>query len=204
MRCVGFEVSGGKPTRKLYALSKPEIDWEPADSADNTLLVTARFPAPSGVCSAYRSAAYNFPDNVSTRVPLDSAAYATGALSLDSSNESVLCAQPGFIYVTHQIEFSGSAAGTSRRAFIYKNNTPASPVEVWGSTSDVPSAVTNRLTGGGLVSVATGDLIRFAAFQNSGGVLALGVSVFKTKLDAHYVAPPIGTTGKVTLFFYGG
>lgn len=193
---------GGKSNQ----VARP-IDGDPVlntSRADGMLGITVRFAAPVGVCAAYRSAAYNFPDNTSTRVPLDTAIFEDGDLSFDAANESIVCARPGFIYATYQIEFSGSAAGTSRRAFVYKNNTPAAPVEVWGLASLTPNAVNNRMSGSGLISVSAGDLLRIAAYQNSGGVLAIGVDLFKTKLDAHYVAPPAACLGRVSGILVGG
>ncbi len=45
VKCVGVELdSGNKPTRKLYSLSVPRIDWEQADSDGKNLLITATFP----------------------------------------------------------------------------------------------------------------------------------------------------------------
>lgn len=47
VRCIGVELDAGKrPTRKLYALGMPRIDWS-ISQARNIVLVTATFPTGS-------------------------------------------------------------------------------------------------------------------------------------------------------------
>lgn len=60
VRCVGVQLgSNGQPTRALYDLAMPRIDWKPAGTPDGQLLVTATYPYPTSgvgaVGEAYRA-----------------------------------------------------------------------------------------------------------------------------------------------------
>ena len=196
VRCVGLEVSGGKPTRKLYALSKPEIDWEPADSADDTLLVTARFPAPEGSISLLRSTAQSIAHNVTTQsVSWSSSVYATGALSY--STDTITCAKAGIVQAQYSSLFD-TAAGGRRQWWLSHAST--------NRAENITPVADNYVAASGAdeVSVAAGDTIKLFAFQDRTAATALDLLANRTRMQARYVAPPIGTTGKVTLFFYGG
>ena len=182
------------------------VDWRFVESTNATdpqqLGIAVNYAAPHGVCSIYRSAAYNFPDAVSTAVPFDTTSFSSGSLSYDTTNTAILCAKPGYVYASYAWNITPNATG-GRRAMISKNNSIGT--ELWGRENDSPSAtIDTGLAGGGLIEVAAGDLLQVFGFQNSGGVLALALGQGRTKLDAHYVAPPATAQNDVSFVVYGG
>lgn len=196
VRCIGMEMSGGKPTRKLYALSKPAIDWEPADAAGDTLLVTARFPAPEGSISLVRSTAQSIAHNDQTQaVSWSSSVYATGALSY--STTTITCAKAGIVSAQYSSLFDTAAGG--RRQWWLSHASTYRAENIIPVADDYVAA-----SGADEVSVSAGDTIKLFAYQNRTAATALDLLASRTRMQVRYVAPPIGTTGKVTLFFYGG
>jgi hypothetical protein len=161
--------------------------------------ITAQFAPPTGVCSAYRDAAHSLANGANTVVPLDAAGFESGALEFDSVNTGILCAQPGYVQINAELEFSASAAGTARRMFVAKLG--GSSTEVWAREAGAPSAVVTAFSGSGLIEVEVDDVIQLAGFQDSGGALALTVTQRRCKLDARYVAPPANYEARVSLIF---
>jgi hypothetical protein len=202
-RCVGVEMSGGKPTRKLYALSKPQIDWEPADSESSVLLVTARFPAPSGVCSAYRSAAHSLA--TAADVVFDTVEFEDGDLSVDTTTGKITCASAGIVLLTATISWAAAVNGQYRGHYL-RNHTQASDfAPARGMHIDTGGAnIAVRLSSAKRVSVNAGDQLGARVDHDSGGSSSLSVAAGNTTIGAHYVAPLKGTTGNVRLYFFGG
>jgi hypothetical protein len=166
--------------------------------------LTARVAAPDGVCSIYRNAAHSIASGGSnTAIPFDTALFESGDLSFDSTNTGIACARDGYVQVNGELEYAASAAGTVRRMFVAKQGGTLGNVEIWGNSRSAPPAVVLGLSGSGLVEVSAGDVLQMAGFQDSGGNLALTVSQRRCKLDAFYVAPPIGQTVTVTGILVG-
>lgn len=195
VRCIGMEMSGGKPTRKLYALEKPQIDWEPADAAGDILLVTARFPAPEGSISLIRSTAQSIAYNdLDEPVSWSSSVYATGALSF--STDTITCAKAGIVQAQYSSLFDTTTGGW-RQWWINHSGTVR-------ADSLIPGGSYAAACGNDEILVAAGDTLKLQVYQNRTAATALDLLASRTRMQVRYVSPPIGTTGKVTLFFYGG
>ena len=200
--CIGLSVdSTGKPTRGTYNLGLPQIEWHPSGKQDGSVVVTANFPPPTGSIIAYRNAA------LSQSVAASSLAFDTvesqgvGGLSLSSG--SILCASAGIVQGSFVVAWTLSILGTFRYAHFQKNAVGSLyGLSVLGPMGAAGTATTNN--GTGRIPVAAGDVINVRTGQDSGGALALEVATQRVRVDAQYVAPPVGTTGKVTLFFAGG
>lgn len=197
-RCVGVEMSGGKPTRKLYALGNPRIDWQPADSAADQLLVTAYFPAPLGICAVSRGTDQSINSGgATTSVQFSAADIEVGAASWDeTANTRITLAAAGIVNITGQASWD-TAAGGYRIVGITKNGSGHYAEQV------IPGGTYVTECGSDKLAVVSGDYLEMAVFQNSGAPLNL-LTAGRIAMSAEYVSPPVGTTGKVTLFFFGG
>lgn len=201
LQCEGVTLGAdGKPNGSIYGLGLDSpIEWRPSDVAGR-VLIKARFAPPVGVCSIYRAAAYDFPDNTPSTFPLDTALFSSGSLSFAAGSNAILCAVAGVVAISYAASFSANATGRRRASMLVDGAT----TDEHGREDDAGAAGNAAtMSGAGLARVSAGSVITLHGFQNSGGVLALTVANNMTKLNAHYVAPAIGTTGRVKLLFVG-
>lgn len=203
VRCVGVEMINGKPTRKLYSLSTPRIDWRIADSSSSILLVTAHYPPPFGSMTVRRTTDQSINDDSETAIQWGSVEYSEGNNTSWSSgsNTRITFSAPGRVSVFQQAQFYTSAGGTVRQARVLLNGS-GEPY----AKCVMPNGAYAGLAGADEITVAAGDYIELWVYQNSGGaldILAAG-DPDRAAMTARYIAPSSATAGRVTLFFFGG
>ena len=220
LQCDGIVLdSTGKTTTAVYQLDTPTISWRPnPTSKDGGVLVKATFPPPAGFVDVRRNAVQSlatggsgspvqFDTNESGVVAVGTT-ITSGALSVDvtttsgspPTNSKIVCAAPGFVDVFAQTPIDTSAVAL-KFGWISKNN--VSTVR-WGLNGGTFTGY-GMLMHSARMSVVAGDYLQAFAFQDSGGavnILADGQDY--ARFQARYVAPPINTTGRVNLLFYGG
>ena len=186
-----------------YAIDS--LGWRFVDSGDpkqpQQIGVTASYAHPPGVCSLYRAAAYDVPDNTDTPLPFDTTSFVGGALSYNTAGSRIVCASAGIVSASYSVHFNTSLVG-SRQAFFTRNGSTAT--DIWGRESEAGTAAATGLSGSALISVSAGDYLQLSLFQNSGAPLALTLSLNRVRMDAHYVAPPFTAQNTVTLLIIGG
>lgn len=215
-RCVGLETNtDGSFTRKTYGLAQPSVQWHPSTKQDGSVDVTVNFAPPKGAVSLQRQAAQTIVPNPTT-VPIqfDARILADeGALSCDIAttlgtppvNSKIVCAVAGKVAVTATMLIDRTNADT-RLCYIGVNG-PGSTYR-WGYCVDGVSGSNVMYFGVTMaaeIPVNAGDyLSSFVLHTTPGNTTTLTGTQQGPMFQARYVAPPVGTTGKVTLQFLGG
>lgn len=196
----GFEViAAWDSNNNAIPFPTSEFDENFEDSGEWRLTFYA--PAPSGVCSIYRSAADDTANSSAEVIPFDTEDIAMGDLAYDSTVTGIRCSRAGIIRAGYALGWAASAAGF-RLSYIRKN---ASTTTIYGTQTSVGSATASPgFSGSALIAVAANDYLQLIGFQTSGAALAVDVSNNRARLDAHYVAPPIGYSGTVLGIMWGG
>lgn len=139
-------------------------------------------------CSVSLSANANIASGSNQTVPFNTTVFQAGELSLATTpgTYGILCARAGLVSTSYSAELAASAGGTFRRAYIRLVRTGDNDFS--GRQTDTPTAaIAFGAAGHWLVEVLAGDVIEVRVGQDSGGVLALNASGFRTRLDAFYV-----------------
>lgn len=199
LKCVGVELdASNKPTRKLYSLGVPRIDWEKADARDgDQLLVTATFPRTMagaigervGAVLAFASATSLVSGTLKTVVSMP-----LGVGDWDVSGVVALSGTPSaFTIGLASISADSLTQGALGDAMV---NGPTSP----NTTADICFAIPDCN-----VTVSTAQATRTvflgARANFTGSVTACGRMSARRQTDSYSIAAPRGRT---TLFFYGG
>jgi hypothetical protein len=212
VKCIGVEVSNGKPTRKLYSLATPRIDWALADSDSNNLIVTAAFPLDHAydrlmVIKTANQSATSSIDTIITWAGVSPAMTRGTALQWDSGASTRITVKTAGDYVIYaHLAWENNATG-QRTLYIYKNGANLKKIEVGNANTFFTQieAVFEH-------PFVAGDYIEMVGVQVSGGALnALGAGALTTSdtvnrcsmivKRAYDTSTP---TGRVTLFFFGG
>lgn len=204
VRCRGVTVdSAGKPTGAFYTLGVARLDWRPVQSRPGEPIrvgVTAYFAPPYGDISIERTTNQAINSAASTAVQWESSSRELGDLSWDSgANTKIVCASAGRVGIHHLIPWASAAAGlrdTSVRL-------TGAGGQYYGEVV-APGGNFVILLGYAELNVVAGDYIEAYAYQDSGAPLNITASTSRCYMSARYVAPTVGTRGRVTLRFDGG
>lgn len=201
VRCRGVTVdSAGKPTGAFYTLGVARLDWRPVQSRPGEPIrvgVTAYFAPPYGDISLERTTNLAITNATLTAVQFSSASVQTGGLSWTSgANTRLVCAHAGTIALTSRYAFDTAAAGY-RQCYINRTG-----VTSYFAESLIPGGSYAGASGAEEITVASGDYLELIVAQTSGGNLNLIAD--RVRMAARYVAPTVGTRGRVTLRFDGG
>lgn len=206
LRCVGVELGADKkPTRKLYSLAVPRIDWEKADSDGSNLLVTATYPLTADHTSSIleltsvatalpiapgtATIAWNSP---TTQVGSD-LSWASGA----GINSKISVATSARYLVSFCWDWDTAAAGY-REGYIVKN----------GSTRLVDQALPGGSyafpTGARSVNLIAGDYIELLVGHTAAAALGRAGNLVYFQAQKLRDNTVITARGRVTLYFFGG
>lgn len=202
VKCVGVEVgSNGQPTRTLYALGMPQVNWETANTADEQLLLTAYFPT-DGQSTGYIG------ERISSFIA--SAAAVTLVASATAYDITSIPITPGDWDVGYNVILGiGSATGpTVTRSWI-NTASATDPGTAANADSRIVSGLVPTASGGVQqniigyrVSVSTTTTHYLGASMTfSGGSNASAYG----RISAVRVSPSMtGKRGRVSLLFVGG
>lgn len=212
VKCVGVEVSNGKPTRKLYSLATPRIDWALADSDSNNLIVTAAFPPPPGRLRLALSA--NQTGIVSgTGTPIawttERATATAFTHSTSASQDVITCTQSGVLSILFQVAWVSrtAVAGDYVSSWVLKNAAASGADTRHGFSRLGQGTTVNATNGAAEFDVTAGDTIQIVAQQGNSLAATMdlqGNGNNETYACVQYSDSAATTTGRVTLFFFGG
>jgi hypothetical protein len=160
--------------------------------------VTARYPAPLGLCSVSRDSNQNIASGAAfTAVQFSDEDLQVGDAAWSSgANTRITLASAGVVRVTRQGLFD-TAAGGYRVWAVRKNGAGNYAETITPGGSYAGSA------GSDLIEVAAGDYLEFCVQQTSGAALNLLVSD-RIAMTAEYVSPPLDRAASVTGILVGG
>ncbi len=208
VRCVGVRIgSDNRPSRELYDLSTPRIDWK---TAGDNLLITAEYdlrhtePTAELALSANQTITTG---GAGTAIQWDSNTISADEVISVENNSEITVSEPGYYVFTGHIAWTANATGV--RLHWFSKNGAGLDSASRGVHQDISAVATSAYfaEAGVAYSLVAGDYVELRAVQTSGGDLAVrGTSggsgstkmqVFRTRNDST-------PTGKVTLFFFGG
>ncbi len=198
VRCIGVSLgTNGQPSRALYQLGTPRIDWLPAGTGDDQVLVTADFPRTvSGAIGEHTS---------SVIVAASAVTLSTGATKTVTS----IALTAGTWIVSGAVAYGGGAiTGTITQAHVATVTdavTGSVLGESWFLSPTMPTAASNssiaippfRVV---LTAAASRYLTATGTFT-VGTMSAYGSIVATRMIDAYSVDTP---RGRVTLKMLGG
>jgi hypothetical protein len=128
---------------------------------------------------AYRAAALSIANATITFIGLDAESFDTGTLHNNVTNNSrITVPSAGKYLATGTVYFAAGTADTPRVAYIYVNGSEVNAVE----TSPPHASVTHSMPVIAVLDLAANDYVELAAYQASGGSLALAVGSNRTWL----------------------
>lgn len=205
--CVGVNTTTGAT---YTTLGIPRIDWQPSDTSDDMVLVTASFPAPSGMAVLHKSANQTLTTGNSAPVTFNVNGTISGDLShsTSSNTDQVVCNRAGFVEAFYEVTYAANATG-QRLSWIGKNDTGTSALGRRGTLRfDTNASGMFQASASGIWEVDAGDYINLIANQSSGGDLdvvgAGATATNSTRFQVRYCAGPTTCRGRVTLRFLGG
>ncbi len=202
VQCRGITVnSAGKSTGLMYTLGVARLDWRPLQSKPNEpprVAVTAYFAPPAGDITVTRITDQVVADNTNTAISFTASEYMFGGLSWTIGTPTkVICASAGRVEICYHYLWDANATGI-RQSYVYDGGAVNNAY-----SADDPGADIISLGRTDMISVAAGGFLEVIMYQNSGAPLSM-LGATRAAFSARYVAPPVGTRGRVTLRFDGG
>lgn len=159
--------------------------------------LTFRAQPPEGSISLIRSTAQPIANNTNSYVSWSSSVYQGGALSF--ATDTVTCAKAGVVSVQWASVFDTKAGGRRQWSLEQNGGTAFYADEIETIVNDYGAG-----SGAADVLVAAGDTLKLFVFQTCTATTATDLLANRTRMQARYVAPPIGYSGTVLGIMWGG
>ncbi len=214
--CVGLSVdSTGKPTRGVYNLGYPTLEWHNSTKADGSVVITPNYPPPLGLVDLWRSTSQSSAVSTVTPVqwtndmlslPAVGTLVTSGNFTYDITttsgspavNSQINCLASGRVRISAGAFLDNSTVGSFRQMWVQKNS--ISTTRYMSSLG--PPAGYFGVAGSGEIAVAAGDYLQLVVQQDAGTLNILGGSQNGPRFGARYV-DSIGALGHVGLLFLG-